>query len=199
MAKKRKLPKKKKAKEIRAKEVSSFDKLKSFWRTRKPMLMYISAFFLFMLIFSFIGAQDFFSRISAPLLAFYTKVSGLVLNILGQGVTATGDHLGSKAYAIQVKQGCDAIAPMGLYTIATLAFPIAFKHKWKGLLIGIGSLFVLNIIRIASLWLIGRYAPEYFDFAHVELWQVLFIAITVIIWLYWLKWAMNKEKNYGQA
>lgn len=195
MSKKNKENKKQKKSKLKANNAHEKSSgIKDFWIRKKPILLYGLGFVFFILLFSWIGSQSFFDSIATPLLAFYTKLSSYVLAIFGLGVTASGDILGNNDFAIQVKKGCDAIAPMALYTIATLAFPVPARLKVRGILFGLAALFVLNIIRIVSLWLIGRFAPDMFDFAHVELWQVLFIAITVVLWLFWLRWAFSQTK-----
>ena len=175
------------------------ESLRSTWTRKKVIIVYGLSFFFLILLFAFVGEQEFFKKFSEPLLTVYAQISSAILNVLGQPTKAVGDVISSAGFSITIKKGCDAIAPMVLYIVAVLSFPISRKYKWQGLLFGVGFLFFLNILRIISLYLIGAYAYQFFDFAHVQLWQVLFIALTVITWIYWMKWASSKEFNEAQT
>ena len=168
------------------------DKFQDTWRRKKRIIIYGLSFFALILFFAWIGAQDFFLRFSEPLLEVYAAISSGVLNIIGQGTNATGDVISSSNFSIAIKKGCDAIAPMALYIVAVLAFPIPFKYKWPGVLLGIIALFALNILRIV-------YARGFFDFAHIQFWQVIFIILTVLTWLYWMNWANGKIAKHAEA
>jgi exosortase/archaeosortase family protein len=138
--------------------------------------------------------MDWFVPISDFILNIYAKISSGILNILGQETSANNGNISSSAFAISVKKGCDAIAPMILYSFAIIFFPVNYKLKLKGIGIGIALLFVLNIIRIVSLYLIGKYANKtIFDIMHVDVWQIFFIIITVFIWVQWLKTSFQSK------
>jgi exosortase/archaeosortase family protein len=81
---------------------------------------------------------------------------------------------------------------MILYWTNIAVFPVKWAYKWKGLLYGTIFLFVLNIIRIITLFLAGVHVRSIFDFLHVELWQIIFIAMTIFVWLYWYRWAQQQ-------
>jgi exosortase/archaeosortase family protein len=74
-----------------------------------------------------------------------------------------------------------------LYAAAILAFPAPLRRKVSGLVLGVVALGVLNLIRIASLILTGVYAPNAFNWLHLEAWQPLFIAVGVTFWVLWLQ------------
>ena len=52
----------------------------------------------------------------------------------------------------------------------------------------------VNILRIVSLYLVGVYYVQAFDFVHGELWQLLFILLPLVLWLGWLKAAMRRAE-----
>ena len=161
------------------------------WNERKPVLIFAGSFLLICLGFYLITNMAWFSSFRAPILAVYSSISAVFLNILGYGVTATGELLSSNAFSVSIEEGCDAIAPAILYAVSVAIFPIAWKARWKGLLFGLLAIFVLNIIRIVTLFLTGIYVPSLFEFMHVDFWQAIFIVFTVGIWIYWMRWASN--------
>ncbi|MEE9373607.1 MAG: exosortase H [Saprospiraceae bacterium] len=163
-----------------------------FWSERKDVLQFLLSFIALVLLLFALSTSDFFNMIRVPLTNLYTWISGVILNFFGSNATINGDVLSTNRFAINVKAGCDGVAPMILYWATIVVFPIGWKYKWQGLLYGTIFLFVLNIIRILSLFLAGVYVKSIFDFLHVEFWQILFIAFTIFVWVYWYRWAKNK-------
>lgn len=162
------------------------------------MILYSVFVIVFTILFLVLTNQAWFETLSAPVLAAYATISSGILNLLGQGTSASAENISSSAFSLQVKKGCDAIAPMILYVVSILAFPITMKWKWKGVLYGILALAGMNIIRIVTLYFFGAYtSPAIFDIMHVDVWQILFIAFTVFLWLYWMRWAFTKEATHA--
>ena len=46
--------------------------------------------------------------------------------------------INSSRYSVNIAHGCDAIEPLALFVAAVVAFPVAFRTKVPGLLIGGG-------------------------------------------------------------
>lgn len=166
---------------------------KPWWRKmqglQKPILQFWLAFAGIMLLFYLLAVQPFYvSNIQIPVGIFFAHVGSGLLSILGQGTTASGMAINSDAYSLLIQKGCDAIAPIMLVVTGILLFPADRKKKWLGIGIGILSLFALNLIRIITLYFVGKHAPEYFEFMHIEFWQVVFIGLAILYFFYWLNW-----------
>lgn len=168
-------------------------------RDRLPVLKFTGGFIIITVVFFLLTNSNWFDVIREPLLISYTKVSSFLLNIFGLGTSARGDILSSSEFSVNIEEGCDAVAPAILFAVSILVFPVAWKYKWKGLIYGLSAIFVLNIVRIMTLFLTGVYAKSLFELMHVEVWQAIFIVLTVAIWLYWLKWATSKETANAKA
>jgi len=161
---------------------------------RKPVLMFIFFFAFNMALFYVVWLSGYFNaNIHPRISSMYAHLSSILLNFLNQGTSAIQDTVNSAAFTIRINRGCDAVEAMALFASAVLAFPAAGKKKFFGLVKGLAFLFVLNLIRIASLFLTGRYYPEYFDFIHVEIWQILFIIFSLGLWMFWAKSQTEKK------
>lgn len=161
--------------------------------SKRPMILYTTFVVLFSLILFALTSQEWFESISGPISAFYAKASSLLINIFGAKTSVSGYDLASNEFAMSIKKGCDAIAPMILYTMAIVAFPVAFKFKWKSILTGLLALGILNIVRIGSLYFIGRYGSKnMFDIMHEDVWQIVFIVFTLFLWLIWMRSVFEK-------
>jgi len=143
------------------------------------------------IIYYVLSDQGWFTNLIKPVFEGYAALSSDILNVLGQETVAIGKEIRSSAFSLMIKVGCDGITPMILYAVAILAFPIRFEYKWKGALVGIIILFILNVIRILTLFFIGKHASaEVFEFIHIDVWSVLYLVMTLFLWLLWMRWAM---------
>lgn len=112
------------------------------------------------------------------------RVSGAILNGLGYPVEVDGSTLVS-TYTIQIRRGCDAVAPSALFVSAVLASPLPFRPRLLAALGGTFFLMTLNLVRIVSLFLIRGYAPSWFNVIHLDVWQAIFIFLAILLWAMW--------------
>ena len=68
-----------------------------------------------------------------------------------------------------------------------LAYPAPWKHRVAGLAVGIVAIQALNLVRIVSLFYIGQWNREVFEWAHLYAWPVLIMVDAMIVWLVWLR------------
>jgi exosortase/archaeosortase family protein len=92
-------------------------------------------------------------------------------------------------FGVVVRRGCDPLEPIVLFGAAVLAFPAPIPKKLWGLAAGSSILFVVNLIRVASLYVAGRTHTVWFETIHQELWPAFFIVFAVVLWCLWLWWA----------
>lgn len=167
---------------------------------RSAILFFIVSFVVIIGLFYTFFSTDFFrEHILAHVANVNASLSSLVLNLMGQGTTAEGSTVSSALFSVKVETGCDGIEPIALFATAVLVFPVAFSYKWQGVLVGSLFLAVMNLIRVISLFLVGVYIPTFFDFMHVEVWQVVFIILAIITWLVWMQWVMKKQAELQVA
>ena len=123
--------------------------------------------------------------VAEPLAVAFTAVGGFVLNLLSFRATATGTMLRVEGFAAQIDDVCTGIFVVAIYLSAVLAYPSRAREKLKGLLLGASTILILNLIRVVSLMYIGRYFPEFFETAHLLVWQSLIIFSALLVWIYW--------------
>lgn len=169
----------------------SSDAQSRWWKN--PMYLYSGFVIIFSILLFTITSQESFDVISKPINHAYAKISSSIINITGEGTEVIEEKITSPHFSMLVKKGCDAIAPMILLFMTIIAFPTKFNYKIPGIVIGILALAVLNIIRIISLYFIGKHcSTEVFDIMHIDIWQIFFIAFTVFLWLAWMNWMRKK-------
>lgn len=121
------------------------------------------------------------------------KLASIILNIFGWGTVTEGYQISSDAMTLNVKTGCDGLEAMAIFGSGVIAYTAPLVNKFKGLLFGIGSLFVLNIIRVVHLYISGVYMPNYFEFFHEEFWQAVVIIAALILLAVWIN-SLQKTK-----
>lgn len=125
--------------------------------------------------------------------------STAILNVFGEGAWTRGTAVSSKRYSVDIRHGCDAIEPSALFLAAVLAFPARFRSKLPGLLIGTLVLAIINLVRIVSLFYTGIYKPTWFEAMHVDVWQPVFILLSLSFWVIWALWATRPPATRPDA
>ena len=90
-------------------------------------------------------------------------------------------------FAVLVIVECVGLLEMVIYSACVLAFPAPLRAKLWGVPLGCAAIFGFNVIRIATLLVVGRYWSDYFDFFHVYFWQATLIAMIVSVLYGWIK------------
>ena len=93
----------------------------------------------------------------------------------------------SNGFGVAIEAGCNAVEACIVLAAAILAFPAPWQHKLLGLTIGMIAVQVANILRIISLFYLGQWRMEAFEFAHLYLWQGLIMLDVLVVWLIWIR------------
>jgi exosortase H (IPTLxxWG-CTERM-specific) len=115
------------------------------------------------------------------------RISQEAIQVFGGHALVQGAILRAPSgFAVEMRDGCNAINVTLLLWSAVLAFPASWKMKALGM--GAGSIIiqVLNIIRFVSLFYIGQYSMRWFDFAHEYLWESLLVLDTMVVFWLWV-------------
>lgn len=114
-------------------------------------------------------------------------ISGSLIHFFGGKATVIGAVLLSPTdgFGVKVENGCNAINVTILLWAAILTYPAPWLDRLKGLAIGSLALHAVNLLRIISLYYIGQYNRNWFDFAHYYLWESLIVLDTLVIFWFW--------------
>ena len=111
------------------------------------------------------------------------------------------DNPNTGAFIFGVVSDCSAIPPKVIFFSAILAFPTRWRKKAVGVLAGLPLLYATNIVRLASLGVIGSYTGpgETFDFVHHYVWQGVYIAIVVVLWMMWMEFLVKGNRPWART
>jgi exosortase H (IPTLxxWG-CTERM-specific) len=121
-----------------------------------------------------------------PFTAGIARVSGGILDLLGQEVQMRGTVIQGARFAVNIRNGCNGIEAMLIFLAAVLAFPAPWRSRLLGLGLGILAIQLVNLVRVVVLFLTGAYFPRMFDTSHTVIWQTVVILFSVLLWIYWV-------------
>jgi len=116
-------------------------------------------------------------------------ISTSIVTLFDPNVVATGKIMRStgNGFAVAIEAGCNGVEATIVLLAAMLAFPAPWMHKLIGLTIGIVAVQGLNIIRVISLFYLGQWNHDVFEWAHLYVWQALIMLDVLIVWLIWVR------------
>ena len=115
------------------------------------------------------------------------SVSNGLIRMCGGHATQNGAILRAPGgFAVEMRDGCNAVNVTILLCCAVLAFPAPWRMKAAGLLAGIAIIQAVNIFRFITLFYLGQYSMTWFDFAHAYLWESLIMLDTMVVFWFWV-------------
>jgi len=117
------------------------------------------------------------------------RVSGALMRAFDSSVTTSGNVIRSSAspFAVAIEAGCNGVEATLVLIAAMLAFPVSWRHRVRGIAIGIAAVQLLNIVRVVSLFYLGRWNEYAFEWAHLYVWQALIMLDVLIVWVIWVR------------
>ena len=98
-------------------------------------------------------------------------------------------------FGVSIEAGCNGIEACIVLFAAIMAFPERWQHKLLGLLAGFVAVQALNVVRVISLFYLGQWNTEVFNFAHEYLWQGLIMLDVLVVWLLWMRFVAKRDSR----
>ncbi len=116
-------------------------------------------------------------------------ISAWLVTVFDPNVVASGKVLRSttNGFAVAIEAGCNGVEATLVLCAAILAFPAPWGYRALGLAIGILAVQLLNVVRVISLFYIGQWNRDVFEWAHLYVWQALIMLDVLIVWLVWVR------------
>lgn len=129
------------------------------------------------------------NAIVVPWTKVLTQLSTAIITLFDSNVLAFGKIIQNttNGFAVSIEAGCNGIEAAIVLIAAMLAFPAPWKHRIVGILVGLFAVQSLNIVRVISLFYLGQWDMDAFNWAHLYLWQALIMLDVLIVWLVWIR------------
>lgn len=88
---------------------------------------------------------------------------------------------------IQLVDGCTGISAIGLFLGFILAYPGDWINRISFSLLGIGVIYLVNILRIVVLAITQEEWIEFFDFTHDYSTTTIFYVVIFVLWMIWVQ------------
>lgn len=124
-----------------------------------------------------------------PWTALVAKASIAAMQVFDPAVAAAGSMITSTktGFSVVILAGCNGVEAMIVLLAAMVAYPAPWKHRLAGLAVGMAAIQALNIARIVSLFYLGQWSREAFEWAHLYAWQALIMLDALVVFLLWLR------------
>ncbi|UCU99741.1 exosortase H [Acidovorax radicis] len=124
-----------------------------------------------------------------PWTALLARACAAVVTTFDATAAAAGKVLWNTqtGFGVSIEPGCNGIEACIVLFAAIVAFPERGRHKLIGLLAGFVAVQGLNVVRVISLYYLGQWNTQVFNFAHEYLWQALIMLDVLIVWLLWVR------------
>lgn len=86
---------------------------------------------------------------------------------------------------IAINQSCSGLKPILQFVLLMLIFPGPWKHKAWFIPMGIVIVHCTNLFRISGLAVVTVTVPEYWDFAHDNVFRPFFYVVIFLLWVWW--------------
>ena len=111
-----------------------------------------------------------------------------------EAVVATANRIASPRAVLEIVRGCDGSGVLFLINAAVLAFPATWRARVAGVLLGAALVYVLNLARLAGLYVVASYRLPWFLPLHTYFVPSLLIVVMALFYLAWLAHAAPRQE-----
>ena len=106
-------------------------------------------------------------------------------HLVGGDAQLQGTNIVIKTLVMNVNHECTGIFVIMLFASFVLAYPASWLARLGGLAVGIPLLFVVNVVRLATLARIVEVYPDAFFYFHEYVWQGIFMVLVLVGSISW--------------
>lgn len=164
----------------------------------KPVLRFLGLFGVLLLGLSSAVSILYlkFPAATSDFIGFTAQVVAAAASLVCDNVRLNGDLISYRAFSIRVVGECTGLVEIVIYLAAVLSFPTSWLRRLAGVFGGTAVILIANVIRMATLLIIGASSEYWFDIAHYYAYQVSMLLLIVGAWTAWFYFAvLDKSKE----
>jgi archaeosortase B (VPXXXP-CTERM-specific) len=163
-------------------------------RPKDPRFLRMAVSFVSLVILAdivvwYLGKKEYLAFIdiyTSVVLTYLIQVSGLPVRMVSNTL-----YLTNSTWIVTTE--CTAIYILLIFTSFILVYPASRKLKCLALGTGIPFILAANILRLLIMAWVDQVKPQYTDYFHNYVWQIVFIVMVVFMWLLWIEKAVHRE------
>lgn len=150
-------------------------------------------FFLFVVLLAVLFGVEMLNPVQEAVVHPWTellaRLSAALMTLFDTDVVSHGRVLRSlsSGFGVSIEAGCNGVEAAIILIAGMLAFPAPWRLKLMGIAMGIVAVQLANILRVISLYYLGQWNMDVFEFAHLYLWQALIMLDVLVVWLLWIR------------
>ena len=113
-----------------------------------------------------------------------------------QHVMADLNRLDSSSARLEIVRGCDGSGVLFLLSAALIAFPASRRMRFRGIALGAGVVYLLNLARLVGLYFVAAYHPSWFAPLHSYFIPTLLVVIDSLFFMRWAR-AASSSIDHG--
>jgi exosortase H (IPTLxxWG-CTERM-specific) len=132
-----------------------------------------------------------------PLNRVTARMVGALPGFFAGPLAVSGPFVTVGNFTVRIIPECTPLFVLILYVSFVLAYPASWKQRGWGLLLGIPSLVLGNLLRLAFLLFLGIRFPGLFEPGHVYLGQFIMILLVCLVSVSWVRWIHEPYETHG--
>ncbi len=136
-----------------------------------------------------------------PFTTMLARLSAAMILPFDSSVIAYGKVLQFKdsGFAVSIEAGCNGVEATIVLIAAVIAFPGSWKARISAIGLGFLAIQVMNLARIISLFYLGNWNMQFFEWIHLYLWPALIMLDVLIVFIVYLRYLSRNEQPLQAA
>lgn len=136
-----------------------------------------------------------------PFTTFLAWIAASVILPFDDTVISSGRVLRDSVsgFAVSIEAGCNGVEASIVLIAGVLAFPATWGQRLAAITLGFTAIQVLNVLRIVSLFYLGQWNLEIFEWTHLYFWPVLIMLDVLLVFAFYLRWLSRPEPSPQNA
>jgi len=102
-------------------------------------------------------------------------------------------------FAVSIESGCNGVEATIVLIAGVIAFPATWRQKGLAIILGFLAIQSLNVVRIISLFYLGMWNFDVFEWTHLYLWPVLIMLDVLLVFAIYLRWLTAQNPSDAHA
>lgn len=144
------------------------------------VLSYVLCFLILTSLFTVLTAQSWYADwVKEPTAQGQAWLLGKVYALCNLPVVRMGRVLLDpvSGFSMEITHVCTGLRVSLIYVCAVLSFPVSWRNRCMGALYGVSGLMALNMIRLFTLYPLGRINRPLFDWVHDIGWDAVILLL----------------------